>query len=77
MGGYGCVGAQGARGTQKQGKKVTFRSYQALIWALWPGKFSGHHVFAGMANMGLYGCGRVHMGVGGCIGEQGHGRNKK
>ena len=41
------------------------------------GNFPGHHVFQGMAHMGFYGCGRVHMGSCGCIREQGHGRNEK
>ena len=39
MGADGCVGSQGARGIQKQGKRGVFRVAQVRIWVLWPGKF--------------------------------------
>ncbi|MAA69220.1 MAG: hypothetical protein CL915_10775 [Deltaproteobacteria bacterium] len=57
----GCVGAQGTRGAQKQGKKGTFRAKQALIWALWPGKFPRTSCFVMVWRIW------VCMGVGGCI----------
>ena len=39
MGADGCVGVQGACGTQKQGRQGVFRVSQGLVCALWPGKF--------------------------------------
>ena len=39
MGVYGCVGAQGARGVQKQGEQGLFMVSRVGIVNLWPGKF--------------------------------------
>ena len=71
MGVDGCVGAQGARGAQKQGKKGTFRPWQTLISALWPGKFPRTSCFwwYGLYGFlwvweGVYGFLWVHWGSG-------------
>ena len=39
MGASGCVGAQGARGTQKTRQEGAFMVSKEGIWMLWPGKF--------------------------------------
>ena len=60
IGADGCVVAQGARGTQKQGKRRAFRVSQARNWVVWPGKFPRTSCFGEFAKKW---CGWVQMGV--------------
>ena len=60
MGAHGCVGAQGAREAQKQGKKGSFRVSQARIWVLWPGKFPQTSCFGECVKKW---CDCVYMGI--------------
>ena len=84
MGAYGCVGAQEARGTQKQIKGGLIMISQALIWALWPGKFPRTSRFGEFGKMGANGFGGVRRGLHGCnqvylhggTGKQGETRQK-
>ena len=60
MGAHGCVGAQGAREAQKQGKNGSFRVSQDRIWVLWPGKFPQTSRFCECVKKW---CECVHMGT--------------
>ena len=51
MGADGCVGVQGAREAQKQGKRGALRVMQGRIWALCPGKFPGHNVLGDLPKL--------------------------
>ena len=81
---YVCVGVQGARGTQKQGKGGEIMVSQALIWAYGRGNFPEHHVLQNKSKMGTNGSGWVRRGSHGCnraylyggAGKQGEMRQK-
>ena len=77
MGAYGCVGAYEVRGTQKQIKGGGIMVSQALIWALWPGKFPRTSRFGEFSKMGANGFGWVIRGLHGGNGVHLHGGDRK
>ena len=76
MGEYGLVWVHWDVGSMGEDKKVhaqTNRVVQALIWALWSGKFPRTSCFEEKNKRGVDGSGWVHMGSHGCSGVCLHG----
>ena len=77
MGVDGCVGARGARETQKQGKRGAFRVLQTRIGDLWSRKFPRTWCFFGFAKMLKIVCIWIQIGSDGFNRVCGHGEQQK